>query len=327
MSDKPKIFLTRPIPPASMELLKQEAELTYNPDDRVLSRKELIAGMAGQDALLCTLMDGIDGELLDTNPNLKIVANYAVGYNNIDVAAASARNIPVTNTPGVLTASTADMAWALMFAIGRRVVEGDQLVRSRKWQGWGPMQLLGQDITGATLGLIGFGRIGKAMVKRAQGFDMKVVYWNRTRLSETEESEMGITYASREEVLAQADFVSLHVALTPDTTHLIGAAEFAAMKSTAYLINTARGPVVDEKALVAALKSGSIGGAGLDVFEREPILEPELYDLPNVVIPPHLGSATIGTRTKMGNMAAENCFAACRGDRPPNLVNPEIYDE
>tara|TARA_B110000305_G_scaffold76812_1_gene86289 strand:- start:1479 stop:2462 length:984 start_codon:yes stop_codon:yes gene_type:complete len=327
MSDKPKIFLTRPIPPASIELLKREAELTYNPDNRVLSRTELIAGMAGQDGLLCTLMDGIDGELLDTNPNLKIVANYAVGYNNIDVAAASARNIPVTNTPGVLTDSTADMAWALMFAIGRRLVEGDQLVRSRNWQGWGPLQLLGQDITGATLGLIGFGRIGKAMVQRAKGFEMKVVYWNRTRLSETEETELGITYGSREEVLAQSDFVSLHVALTPDTTHLIGPTELAAMKSTAYLINTARGPVVDEKALVEALKSGSIGGAGLDVFEKEPILEPELYDLPNVVIQPHLGSATIGTRTKMGNMAAENCFAACCGERPPNLVNPEIYNE
>ncbi|MEJ6602328.1 MAG: D-glycerate dehydrogenase [Opitutaceae bacterium] len=327
MSDKPKIFLTRPIPPASIELLKREAELTYNPDNRVLSRTELIAGMAGQDGLLCTLMDGIDGELLDTNPNLKIVANYAVGYNNIDVAAASARNIPVTNTPGVLTDSTADMAWALMFAIGRRLVEGDQLVRSRNWQGWGPLQLLGQDITGATLGLIGFGRIGKAMVQRAKGFEMKVVYWNRTRLSETEEAELGITYGSREEVLAQSDFVSLHVALTPDTTHLIGPTELAAMKSTAYLINTARGPVVDEKALVEALKSGSIGGAGLDVFEKEPILEPELYDLPNVVIQPHLGSATIGTRTKMGNMAAENCFAACCGERPPNLVNPEIYNE
>ena len=326
MSDKPKIFLTRPIPPASMELLKEEVELTYNPDDRVLSRAELTAGMAGQDGLLCTLMDGIDGELLNTNPNLKIVANYAVGYNNIDVAAATARKIPVSNTPGVLTASTADMAWALMFAIGRRVVEGDQLVRSRQWQGWGPMQLLGQDITGATLGLIGLGRIGKAMVQRAKGFDMKVIYWNRTRLSEAEETAMGITYASREDVLAQADFVSLHVALNAETTHLIGAAELALMKSTAYLINTTRGPVVDEKALVESLKTGSIGGAGLDVFEKEPMLEPELYDLPNVVIPPHLGSATIGTRTKMGNIAAENCFAACRGERPPNIVNPEIYD-
>lgn len=326
MSDKPKIFLTRPIPPASMELLKEEVKLTYNPDDRVLSRAELIAGMAGQDGLLCTLMDGIDGELLNTNPNLKIVANYAVGYNNIDVAAATARKIPVSNTPGVLTASTADMAWALMFAIGRRVVEGDQLVRSRQWQGWGPMQLLGQDITGATLGLIGLGRIGKAMVQRAKGFDMKVIYWNRTRLSEAEETAMGITYASREDVLAQADFVSLHVALNAETTHLIGAAELALMKSTAYLINTTRGPVVDEKALVESLKTGSIGGAGLDVFEKEPMLEPELYDLPNVVISPHLGSATIGTRTKMGNIAAENCFTACRGERPPNIVNPEIYD-
>jgi glyoxylate reductase len=326
MSDKPKIFLTRPIPPASMELLKEEVKLTYNPDDRVLSRAELIAGMAGQDGLLCTLMDGIDGELLNTNPNLKIVANYAVGYNNIDVAAATARKIPVSNTPGVLTASTADMAWALMFAIGRRVVEGDQLVRSRQWQGWGPMQLLGQDITGATLGLIGLGRIGKAMVQRAKGFDMKVIYWNRTRLTEAEETAMGITYASREDVLAQADFVSLHVALNAETTHLIGAAELALMKSTAYLINTTRGPVVDEKALVESLKTGSIGGAGLDVFEKEPMLEPELYDLPNVVIPPHLGSATIGTRTKMGNIAAENCFTACRGERPPNIVNPEIYD-
>lgn len=324
---KPKIFLTRPIPPESMELLKRESELTYNSDDRVLSREELIAGLAGQDGLLCTLMDGIDGELLDTNPELKIVANYAVGYNNIDIAAATARNIPVTNTPGVLTDSTADMAWALMFAIGRRVVEGDQLVRSRNWQGWGPLQLLGQDITGATLGLIGLGRIGKAMAQRARGFDMKVLYWNRTRLSAAEEDALGITYGSRDEVLAQSDFISLHVALTTDTTHLIDAAGLAAMKPTAYLINTARGPVVDEKALVEALKSGSIGGAGLDVFENEPLLEPELYDLPNVVIPPHLGSATIGTRTKMGQMAAENCLAACRGKRPPNLVNPEVYQD
>jgi len=325
MSAKPKIFLTRLLPPNTMEFLQAESDLTFNPDDRVLSRDELIAGMAGQDGLICTLTDGIDGELLDTNPKLKVVANFAVGYNNIDVDAASARKIPISNTPGVLTDSTADMAWALIFAIGRRVVEGDQLVRSRQWKGWGPLQLLGQDITGATLGLIGLGRIGKAMVKRAHGFDMTVIYWNRTRLSPEEETQLGITYASRENVLAQADFVSLHVALNAETTHLIGAAELAAMKPTAYLINTTRGPVVDEKALVTALKAGTIGGAGLDVYEKEPILESELYDLPNAVIPPHLGSATIGTRTKMGNMAAENCLAACRGERPPNLVNPEIY--
>jgi len=323
---KPKIFLSRRIPEATMERLNAATELTYNPDDRVLSRDELIAGIDGKDGLICTLMDGIDGELLDTNPQLKVVANYAVGYNNIDVPAATARKIPVTNTPGVLTDATADIAWALMFAIGRRIVEGDQLVRSRQWQGWAPLQLLGRDITGATLGLIGFGRIGKAMVKRAQGFDMKVIYWNRTRLNAAEEKELGVTYLPQAEVLAQADFVSLHVALTPETTHLIGPAELRTMKSTAYLINTARGPVVDEKALVAALQAGEIAGAGLDVFEREPILEEALYTMSNVVIPPHLGSATIGTRTRMGMMVTENCLAACAGKRPPNLVNPEVYD-
>jgi glyoxylate reductase len=321
---QPKIFLTRPIPQASMELLQREADLTYNADDRILSRDEVIAGMAGQDGLICTLMDKIDGDMLDTNPDLKVVANYAVGYNNIDVAAATERKVPVTNTPGVLTASTADIAWALMFGIGRRIVEGDRMVRARAWEGWGPLQLLGQDITGATLGLIGMGRIGKAMVQRAKGFDMKIVYWNRTRLSAAEEAEMGVTYLAMNDVLAEADFVSLHVALTDETTHLIGAAQLAKMKSTAYLINTTRGPVVDEKALVKALQQRSIGGAGLDVFENEPALEPELYELDNVVIPPHLGSATIGTRTKMGNMAAENCLTACRGERPPNIVNPEV---
>ena len=322
---KPKIFLTRPLPPATMELLQAESELTYNPEDRVLTREEILAGVAGQDGLLCILTDKIDGEIMDANPGLKVVANYAVGFNNIDVTAATARKIPVTNTPGVLTDTTADMAWALIFASGRRVVEGDRLVRSHQWQGWAPLQLLGQDITGATLGLVGLGRIGKAMIPRARGFSMRVIYWNRTRLSPEEETELGITYAPLTEVLAQADFVSVHVALNAETTHLMSSAEFAAMKSTAYLINTARGPVVDEKALVTALKAGEIAGAGLDVFEKEPALEPELYDLPNVVIPPHLGSATIGTRTKMGNMAARNCLAACRGERPPNIVNPDIY--
>ena len=187
------------------------------------------------------------------------------------------------------------------------------------------MQLLGLDITGATLGLLGFGRIGKAMVQRAKGFEMKVVYWNRTRLSVEEEEDLGITYVEKDEVFAQADFLSVHVALNEETRHIVGERELGLMKETAYLINTARGPVVDEKALVKVLKSGSIAGAGLDVFENEPELEPELYELENAVIPPHLGSATIGTRTKMGMMAAENCLAACRGERPTNLVNPEIY--
>jgi len=308
-----------------MELLEAESDLTCNPDDRGLTPEELHAGVQGQDGLLCTLTDRVDEAFLQANSHLKGVANFAVGYNNIDVTAATAQKIPVTNTPGVLTDTTADIAWALMFAIGRRIVEGDTLVRSGNWTGWAPLQLLGQDITGATLGLVGLGRIGKAMVTRARGFDMRVLYWNRTRLTEAEETELGITYASLPGVLAQADFVSIHVALNAETTHLIGAIELAMMKKTAYLINTARGPIIDEKALVATLKSGAIAGAGLDVFEREPALEPGLAELSNVVIPPHLGSATIGTRTKMGNMAARNVLAACRGETPPNVVNPEIY--
>jgi glyoxylate reductase len=325
MSSKPKIFLSRRLPDATMALLESESQLTFNPDDRVLTAAELHAGVQDQDALLCTLNDRIDEPFLAANTHLKAVANFAVGYNNIDVAAATARQIAVTNTPGVLTDTTADIAWALMFAVGRRIVEGDTLVRSGKWTGWAPLQLLGQDITGATLGLVGLGRIGKAMIARAQGFSMRVIYWNRTRLSEAEEAELKLTYASLDDVLAQSDFVSIHVALTAATTHLIGSAELAKMKRTAYLINTARGPVIDEKALVAALQAGEVAGAGLDVFEREPALEPGLAELPNVVIPPHLGSATIGTRTKMGNMAARNLFAACRGETPPNILNPEIY--
>jgi glyoxylate reductase len=323
---KPKIFLTRELPPQTMAILREQSELTMNPDDRVLEKPEIIAGVRGVDGLLCLLTDTIDAEILDANPKLKVVANFAVGFNNIDVAAATERKIPVTNTPGVLTETTADMAWALMLDAARRVSEGDRLVRTQTWNGWGPLQLLGADITGATLGLIGMGRIGRAMAKRAIGFEMPILYWNRTRLDREEEKILGATYVEFEQLLEQSDFVSLHVALNAETRHLIGAAELSKMKPTAILVNTARGPVIDEKALVVALKSGTIGGAGLDVYENEPALEPELYELNNVVVAPHLGSATIGTRTKMGNMAAENCLAGCRGDRPPNLVNPEIYD-
>ena len=271
------------------------------------------------------LTDQIDAEILDANPNLKVVANYAVGFNNVDVAAATERKIPVTNTPGVLTDTTADMAFALLMAAGRRVAEGDRFVRTRGWTGWGPLQFLGGDITGATLGLVGMGRIAQAMVPRAQGFDMEVIYWNRTRLPAEQEAKLNVTYAPLESVLAQSDFVSVHVALNEETRHLIGEAQLALMKPTACIINTARGPVIDEKALVHALQSGVIASAGLDVYENEPLLEPELYELENAVVAPHLGSGTIGTRTKMGNMAAENCLAACRGQRPKNLVNPEIY--
>jgi len=317
---KPAVFLTRALPEAVMTRLAAETYLTANPHDRPLTAAKLAAGVAGQDALITTLADPVDAALLDRAPGLKVVANYAVGYNNIDVAAAQERGVAVTNTPGVLTDATADIAFGLLLTVGRRIAEGDRFVRTGAWTGWAPLQLLGGDVTGATLGLIGLGRIGKAVAQRARGFDMRLLYWNRTRLSAEEEAKLGLTYAPIEDVLATADFVSLHVALTPETHHLINADRLALMKPTAYLINTARGAVIDEGALVAALQAGQIAGAGLDVFEEEPKLHPGLAALDNVVIPPHLGSATVGTRTKMGMMVVDNVLAACAGETPPNLV-------
>jgi len=322
---KPKIFLTREIPATVIAFLREHADLAMNADDRVLSTAEIVAGAQGCAALLCNITDPVGAEIIDAVPGLRVIANFGVGFNNIDVAAATARKIPVTNTPGVLTEATADIAFALLLASARRLGEGERLVRARRWTGWNPMQMLGHDVTGAILGLIGFGRIGRAMARRAKAFDLKVVYWNRTRLSPSEESEMAVDYRPFDAVIATADFLSLHVAYNKETHHLIGAPQFAAMKPTAIVINTARGPVIDEKALVAALATKRIGGAGLDVFEREPALDPGLYDLENAVLVPHLGSATIGTRTKMGMMAAQNALAACRGERPPNVVNPAIY--
>ncbi|WP_442509173.1 2-hydroxyacid dehydrogenase [Novipirellula sp. SH528] len=323
MSDLPRIFLTRELPPATMKRLRESSQLTMNHEDRSLSKQELLEGLQGVDGLLCQLTDIIDDEVLGVNPNLKVVSNYAVGFNNVDIAAATKRNIAVTNTPGVLSDSTADMAWALMFAVARRVVEGDGFVRAGNWKGWAPLQYLGLDISGSTLGLVGLGRIGRAMIQRAKGFDMKVLYWNRTRMGADEERELGVEYVELEELLAQSDFVSLHVALTEGTKHLIDERRLGQMKSTAYLINTARGPVVDEKALVRALQANTIAGAGLDVFENEPQIEPELFELDNAVLAPHLGSATIATRSKMGELAVENCLAGCTGKRPPNLVDPD----
>ncbi len=326
MPEKPKIFLTRELPPETMAILREHSVLTMNDEDRYLEKSEIIAGIQHVDGLLCLLTDTIDDEILAANENLRVVANFAVGFNNIDIDAATRRGIPVTNTPGVLTETTADMAFALLLAAARRVAEGDRFVRTRQWEGWGPLQFLGADVTGATLGLIGLGRIGRAMIPRAKGFDMNVVYWNRTRLSADDEAKLGVSYGEMDEVLAQSDFVSIHVALNAETQHLIGPSELSLMKRTSCLVNTARGPIVDEAALVRALQDGTLAAAGLDVYENEPLLEPELYELPNVVVAPHLGSGTIGTRTKMGNMAAENCLAACRGERPPNLVNPQVLD-
>ncbi len=243
MPDKPKIFLTRELPPETMAMLHEHSVLTMNSEDRYLEKGEIIAGIQGVDGLLCLLTDTIDDEILAANSNLKVVANFAVGFNNVDVAAATRRKIPVTNTPGVLTDTTADMTWALLMAAARRVAEGDRFVRTRAWQGWGPLQFLGADVTGATLGLIGLGRIGRAMVPRAKGFDMNVIYWNRTRLCAEEEALLGVTYAEMDDVLRQSDFVSVHVALNDQTQHLIGPPQLALMKSTACIVNTARGPV------------------------------------------------------------------------------------
>lgn len=323
--EKPKVFLTRELPPEAMERLRRETQLEMNPEDRVLTKEELIKGIKGKDAVLCLLTDQIDEEVLKANPDLKIVANYAVGFDNIDVETATAMGIPVSNTPGVLTDTTADLAFALILGVGRRIAEADKFVRTGKWAGWGPLQFLGADIHGATLGIIGLGRIGKAVAKRARGFGMDIKYWNRTLLSEEEELHAGLQYLPLEELLQVSDFVSINIAYNSKTIHLIGEKELQLMKDTAILVNTSRGPIVDEKALVQALKAGQIGGAGLDVYEKEPQIEPELLEMDNVVVLPHLGSATIATRTKMAMIAIDNLMAVIHGEQAPNLINEEVY--
>ncbi|MBM4081170.1 MAG: D-glycerate dehydrogenase, partial [Planctomycetes bacterium] len=283
----------------------------------------LLKNVKGRDGVLCLLTDTIDAEVLDAAKGAKIFANYAVGFNNIDVKAATERGILITNTPGVLTDATADMAWALLFSAARRIVEGDKYTRAGKFKGWSPMLFLGGDITGKTLGIVGAGRIGAAMARRSVGFKMKVLYCDPTRNEELER-ELGAKQVDMPTLLKESDFVSVHVLLTPATRHLIGEKELGMMKPTAYLINTSRGPVVDEAALVKALEEKKIAGAGLDVYEDEPKLKPGLAKLPNAVIPPHIASATIWTRGKMAEMAATNLVAALKGERPPNLVNPEV---
>lgn len=311
------------MPADVMERLERETDLAWHAEDRAATTAEIITGMKGREALFCSILDHIDAELLDGCPGLKVVANFGVGFNHIDVAAATARKIPVTNTPGVLTDATADIAFALLLNAARRIGEGERLVRARKWTGWQPLQLLGADLAGATLGIVGYGRIGRAVARRARGFDMRVIYWNRTRLPASEEA--GAVYAELEDVLRQSDFVSMHVAYNSGTHHLLAEKQFALMKPTACVINTSRGAVIDETALVRALQAKRIAGAGLDVFEREPQLEPGLCELENVVLAPHLGSATVGTRTRMGMIVVDNLLAACAGRRPPNCVNPQVF--
>ncbi|HEY5594662.1 MAG TPA: D-glycerate dehydrogenase [Nitrospiria bacterium] len=316
----PGVFLTRSLPLPVMHRLKTLFNLKYNALDRPLTKQELIRGMRGRRALISMLSDPIDAEVIESNPRLNVIANYAVGYNNIDLKTASSRGIHVTNTPGVLTEATADLTWSLIMSLARRVLEGDRLVRTGRWTGWNPTQLLGMDLTGKTLGIIGMGRIGQAVARRAVGFGMRLIYHNRRRLPVRLEKKFEASYMPLSRLLAAADIISLHLPLTPETRHLIDRRVLDRMKSTALLINTARGPVVDEKALVIALKKGKIAGAGLDVFEEEPDIQKGLFTLPNVVLLPHLGSATVETRIKMGFMVIENIEAALKGKRAPNAV-------
>jgi len=318
------VLVTRRVPQPALDMLAEAcSRVEVNPDDRVLAREELLAAVKGRDAVLCLLTDTIDAGVLDAAKGARVFANCAVGYNNIDVAAATARRIAVTNTPGVLTDATADLTWALLFAVARRIPEGDRYTRAGRFKGWAPMLMLGGDISGRTLGIIGAGRIGTAVALRSRGFRMRVLYFDKLQ-NEALEQAVDAQRVDLDTLLRESDFVSVHVNLDAATHHLIGARELAIMKPTAYLLNTSRGPVVDEKALVAALRERRIAGAGLDVFENEPELAPGLAGLDNAVIPPHVGSATIGTRTKMATLAATNLLAALRGERPPNIVNPEV---
>jgi len=317
-----KILVTKPIFPEAIEFLKSQASVDSNADDRNLTKKELIERMNLAHGVVTLATDTIDTEVLQAVPNLRIVSNVAVGLNNIDVAAATRLGILVTNTPGVVTESTADFAWALLMAAARRVAEADRFIRAGQWKAFKLQMLLGHDVYGKTLGIVGFGNIGKAVARRAKGFGMSIQYCGSGRAIAAAESE-GAVAVSFETLLATSDFISVHVPLLPTTTHLLNDQAFALMKPSCVVVNSSRGPVVDEKALVRALQSGKIAAAGLDVFEREPEVEPELLKLENVVLAPHIGSSSRETRLKMCLMAAENVLAGLKGERPPNLVNPE----
>ncbi|GAB6189843.1 glyoxylate reductase [Marinitoga arctica] len=317
-----KVAFTYEIPEIAEKKLSDAGfELWINKEDRTLSHEEIIELAKNYDALVTLLSDNIDKEVIEAGKGkLKVISNYAVGYNNIDIEAAKKAGIYVTNTPGVLSDATADLAWALLFAVSRKIVESDKFVRSGKFVGWRPKLFLGYDIKGKTLGIIGMGRIGKEMAKRAKGFEMNVLYYKRNRLNEEEEKELGIKYATLDEIVKNSDYISLHTPLTEETYHLLDEKEFSMMKPNVIIINTARGPVINEKILIKYLKEKKIAGAGLDVYEEEPKIPQELIELDNVVLTPHTGSATFETRDKMAEMVADNVISALKGEIPPNNV-------
>lgn len=320
---KPRIVVTREVFDETIDFLSRHCEVEANQADVPLNTATIAKRLKGAQALMCSLTDKVDADLIAQCPELKVVANIAVGYNNIDVAACTARGILVTNTPGVLDDSTADLAWTLMLATARRLTEVESYIRNGDWTGWKLKQWLGVDVHHATLGIIGMGRIGQAIARRAAGFDMRVIYHNRNRLAADIEQKLNARHVTQDELLAQSDFIVLQMPYTKETHHLIGARELAKMKPTAILINSTRGGVVDDAALIDALSAGTIRAAGLDVFENEPKLNPAFLALKNVVLSPHIGSSTEATRRAMAMTAAANAVAALTGKLPPNLVNPE----
>jgi len=321
-----RVAVTRTIPDAGLRVLRQAAEVRLWEEELPPTPERLDELLSGCDGAVTLLTDQIDGAVLDREPKLRVISNFAVGFDNVDLPAATRRGVAVCNTPGVLTETTADFAWTLLMAAARRVVEGADYVRAGRWQTWGPTLLLGRDLAGATLGVVGFGRIGREVAKRARGFDMRILVFDSFQ-DEAAARELGAEFRPLDDLLREADFVTLHVTLTPETTGMIGEREFGLMKKDAILVNAARGPVVRTDALVAALRDGIIGGAALDVTDPEPLpIDHPLIGLPNALVVPHMASATVATRDKMAELAARNVLAVLRGERPPGIVNPEVLD-
>ena len=322
----PRIFVTQPIPEKALVRLRDVGNVELNSDStHIITKPKLMAALRRNDYLFCLLHDRVDAEVINTSPNLKLITTMATTPAGIDVAAATARRIPVTRNPPLVTEATADLHWALLLTVARRVVEADRALRSGLFPGGQSMHFVGGEVNGKNLGIVGLGAIGEAVARRARGFGMRILYTKRRRLEETREAALGVEYRSLDDLLRDSDFVSINAALSPETVHLIGDRELRLMRPSAYLVNTARGPIVDEKALVQALEAKRIAGAALDVYELEPMVEPGLINLPNVVLTPHLGSAAVDTRERIAAIAVDNIIAVIEGRRPPNLYNPEIY--
>ena len=322
---RPKVLITQKIFDEAVALVREHFEVDYNASETPLPPSLLAKRLQEKKGAITLLTDQIDESLLSQCPELKIVSSVAVGYNNIDVEACTRHGVMVTNTPGVLDETTADFTWTLILATARRLVEADTFLRSFRWKGWGLMEFLGHDVHHKVLGICGLGRIGQGVARRARGFEMKILYTDAVRAAPSIEEALGAQFVEKKVLLGQSDFVTLHVPLTPQTTHYISTRELELMKPNAILINASRGPVVDEKALVKALQNATIAGAGIDVYEREPQVEPGLVGMTNVVLAPHIASASDETRLRMAMMAAENMVAGLKGRRPPNLVNEEVF--